>query len=357
MTGAKNIMGRGIIEEIARGTIAKVTGATRNGRNGGLLFVALAVLGVGFLVAVVYAPSLILLIGLVYYEYRAIRASPQCMGFSKEEADELSTIEEKLKLIGLGLSEISEKGARLKRNADGTFHRGSKLGTALNEKVERFVGLEEQLQARAFHVRQALHKRLETWKRLASLRFAFRLTTVVYALFIFVAYTFNLSATGSATRNSFSNFMVQHLVLGDPNRGLYGTTLFSALACAGIFSLSYKVRRLWLEGVEQFSSAESPDKDGYYDFDVVDTLSQWNEHRTGDKELSKGDSYAGSWYEILGVSPQASADEINAAWRVKMRRNHPDRVADLDSEFRMLAEERSKRLNHAREEGLRRFEA
>src|SRR5262249_20931842 len=138
---------------------------------------------------------------------------------------------------------------------------------------------------------------------------------------------------------------------------LYGRTLFSALACAVIFLLGYKLRRLWLEGVEQFSSADSSGKDGYYEFDVVDALSRWNDHRTGENELSKGESYTASWYETLGVSPQVSADEINAAWRVKMRRNHPDRVAELDPEFRMLAEERSKRLNKAREEGLRRFEA
>jgi DnaJ domain len=356
MTGAKNNMGRGIIEEIARGATAKITGATGNSGNVGLLFVALAVLGVGFLVAVVYAPSLILLVGLVYYEYRTIRTSPQYLGFTKEEVDELSIIEEKLKLIGLGLSEISEKGARLKRNVDGTFHRGSKLGVSLNEKVEKFVDLEEQLQARVVQLRQAVHERHDTWKRLASLRFAFRLTTAVYALFIFLTYILNLSANSSSTMSSLSNFIVQHLVLGDPYQGLYGRTLFSALACAVIFLLGYKVRRLWLEGVDQFSSAESPDKDGHYEFDVVDTLSQWNEHRTGDKELSKGESYVGSWYETLGVSPQASVDEINAAWRLKMRRNHPDRVAELDPEFRMLAEERSKRLNKAREEGLRRFE-
>jgi hypothetical protein len=354
MTGAKSNMGRGIIEEIARGSIAKVTGATGNSRNVGLLFIALAVFGVGFLIAVVYAPLLILLVGLVYYEYRAIRASPQYLSFTKDEADELSIIEEKLKLVGLGLSEISERGAHLKKNVDGTFHRGSKLGVVLNEKVEKFVDLEEQLQARAVQLRQALRERLDTWKRLASLRFAFRLTTAVYGLFIFLTYILNLSENSSSTGNSLGNFIVQHLVLGDPNRGLYGRTLFSALACAIIFSLGYKVRRLWLEGVEQFSSAESPDNDGYSEFDIVDTLNQWNEHRAGD---SKGESYTGSWYEILGVSPQASADEINAAWRVKMRRNHPDRVAELDPEFRMLAEERSKRLNRAREEGLRRFEA
>ena len=56
------------------------------------------------------------------------------------------------------------------------------------------------------------------------------------------------------------------------------------------------------------------------------------------------------WHETLGVSPNASASEINAAWRQKLTRNHPERVAELDPEFQALAEERTKRLNAAREE-------
>jgi hypothetical protein len=58
-------------------------------------------------------------------------------------------------------------------------------------------------------------------------------------------------------------------------------------------------------------------------------------------------------YEILGLSPGASKEEINAAYHERIKRSHPDKVADLDPEFRALAEQRAKRLNAAREEALR----
>jgi hypothetical protein len=58
------------------------------------------------------------------------------------------------------------------------------------------------------------------------------------------------------------------------------------------------------------------------------------------------------WYEVLGVSAEASADEIKSAWHDKIKKNHPDRVADLDFEFKILADQRTKKLNSARDLGL-----
>ena len=52
-------------------------------------------------------------------------------------------------------------------------------------------------------------------------------------------------------------------------------------------------------------------------------------------------------YDVLGVSPQATSEEIRAAYQKLMREYHPDRVADLGSELRELAEKRSKEINAA----------
>jgi hypothetical protein len=58
------------------------------------------------------------------------------------------------------------------------------------------------------------------------------------------------------------------------------------------------------------------------------------------------------WYEVLEVSARASAEEIKRAWHEKVQKNHPDRVADLDLEFKILADQRTKKLNNARDQGL-----
>jgi len=55
-------------------------------------------------------------------------------------------------------------------------------------------------------------------------------------------------------------------------------------------------------------------------------------------------------YEILGVSPSATLDEISQAWRREAQQNHPDKVATMAPEFRELAEKRMKELNAAYEE-------
>lgn len=52
------------------------------------------------------------------------------------------------------------------------------------------------------------------------------------------------------------------------------------------------------------------------------------------------------WYTVLGVRPDASDDDIDRAFRVKMRDAHPDREGG--------SEAAAQRLNWAREEGKRR---
>jgi hypothetical protein len=55
-------------------------------------------------------------------------------------------------------------------------------------------------------------------------------------------------------------------------------------------------------------------------------------------------------YEILGISPHASPDEISVAYRQMAKQYHPDRVAHLGPEFQSMAEERMKEINAAYQE-------
>jgi DnaJ-class molecular chaperone len=52
-------------------------------------------------------------------------------------------------------------------------------------------------------------------------------------------------------------------------------------------------------------------------------------------------------YEILGVNPGATLDEITQAYHREAQKNHPDKVATMAPEFRELAERRMKELNAA----------
>ena len=54
-------------------------------------------------------------------------------------------------------------------------------------------------------------------------------------------------------------------------------------------------------------------------------------------------------YDLLGASRGASLEEIKAAWRRQMALYHPDKVATLGAELRVLAERKTKELNAAYE--------
>jgi DnaJ-domain-containing protein 1 len=71
------------------------------------------------------------------------------------------------------------------------------------------------------------------------------------------------------------------------------------------------------------------------------------------KDSGRGEVPPEQWYEILNVSPSASTEEIQAAFRTEISKYHPDRVANLGFELRALAESRSKKINNAYMEGLR----
>ena len=53
------------------------------------------------------------------------------------------------------------------------------------------------------------------------------------------------------------------------------------------------------------------------------------------------------WYEILGVSPAASNEEIKKAYHRLAAQYHPDKVQHLGPEFTQLAEQKFKAINEA----------
>jgi DnaJ like chaperone protein len=60
------------------------------------------------------------------------------------------------------------------------------------------------------------------------------------------------------------------------------------------------------------------------------------------------------WWEVLGVPQIATRDEIARAYKRCISEYHPDKVAHLGEEIRAVAERRSKEINAAYDEAMRR---
>jgi DnaJ like chaperone protein len=72
--------------------------------------------------------------------------------------------------------------------------------------------------------------------------------------------------------------------------------------------------------------------------------------RRSEPEYEQQASTPKSPHEVLGVSINATQDEIKHAYRQLAARYHPDKVSHLGEEFRMLAEKRFKEIQEAYQE-------
>jgi DnaJ like chaperone protein len=54
-------------------------------------------------------------------------------------------------------------------------------------------------------------------------------------------------------------------------------------------------------------------------------------------------------YKVLGLSPDATDEEVKTAYRKLALKNHPDRVATLGEDVRKAAEKKFQEINAAKE--------
>ena len=65
--------------------------------------------------------------------------------------------------------------------------------------------------------------------------------------------------------------------------------------------------------------------------------------------LSSGGSSLEAAYKVLGLTPNATDDEVKAAYRRMALKHHPDRVATLGEDVRKAAEQKFQEINAAKE--------
>jgi DnaJ like chaperone protein len=71
------------------------------------------------------------------------------------------------------------------------------------------------------------------------------------------------------------------------------------------------------------------------------------------EEFREPEKHEAAWYEILNVAPDASTAEIKRAYRMLVSQYHPDKVATLGEELKVVAERKSTEINGAYAEAMR----
>ena len=209
-------------------------------------------------------------------------------------------------------------------------------------------------------------KRAQRWRFWKSGTVAFGVSLCVYAVTLGILFLLHPSWVENT-----SAFVFKYSWLSWPNNAhaKYGANLVAFIIAAPVTLLVWMIqlnqieislpdeaafRSLWYmddedEGVDQpRSDAES----SMFDSENVEADEQAETPPVEDPAEE-----APAWYSVLGVPANASADEINSAYRAQIKQYHPDKVAGMGPKIREVAEEQTRLLNAAREEGLSRFGA
>jgi hypothetical protein len=195
-------------------------------------------------------------------------------------------------------------------------------------------------------------RRFKFWVHLTSAKFALGCSLgcngLLLALLIAGAYYAEPLVWAPAGDASFETFVLWQAPEGRMLLANWMAVSFGAVA----MPLFYVARRAQLHGrhadqlrdLREFAAAD-PDR--------------LTDQRQGDDEAAEEAPLAPydaveqrAWFAVLGVSPFASIEEIKDAYKALVKQNHPDRVHNMSSVFKELAETETKKLNAAYAEAL-----
>jgi len=127
--------------------------------------------------------------------------------------------------------------------------------------------------------------------------------------------------------------------------------------CAPIF---YLVRRIGLAREYAMEFAVLKELAGAPAEDVADAPAGRNdaensmEESTDDSQRLKPET-EDTCFTVLGVEQSATVEQIRAAYKMRIKQSHPDRLHDVSPAIRTFAEDETKRLNAAFQEALERL--
>ncbi len=336
----------------------------------GLIIGVIVLVGLILLAAVVFIPVILILAAL--FTLTAQRPSAP----TTEARRTLQVLHEELWALNKRRDDLTEQGdsAGITRNVgDGLYSRRSKLGKRISAELEEVLPRISELESETKRRREAPYLEYVSWARRKSLNSALILTIVSYPV-LFTIYFFVISDVAPTLSSWVShNLLVSIQGLRDEIYGAaFAAGLTSVVALLALYpirhaSLQVRHRNLERELLTYASDRQEPRQASMGPWgermrEQRESRSENEREQGGRKGAQQGGEQSRDlsdrldekpWFAILDVSPTASIDEINASYRIRIAKNHPDLVAKLDPAIQELAAARSKELNRARDEGLR----
>ena len=247
-----------------------------------------------------------------------------------------------------------DKSVHLTKGSNETrFDTRSRLGRELNIKIDAAESALNEIGSNIVNVRDSVSQSLPNWRsefdrwvKYRSARLGWNQAMIAFVISVVLFYAVSIFYIAEF-------LLVQSLLIWNPFPNLLVGPLFAAvLVSYAVFGASLALHRQRLPNF-----LDGPKSDVWYSLeakwssrtDVNRFFMPESAHtESGRKEVAEhtiADSSA--WYDVLGVSPAASPEQIKAAYREAMKSYHSDRVAGLGQKLRNLAEEESKRINVA----------
>jgi DnaJ domain len=303
-----------------------------------------------------------------------------------------------LEALRFKLDDLRQRKARIYHDADHhklmrrsrdprRFDARSTLAKLLNARLltldEEFKEIVYQIQKLKYEVcnrrrswSQVWVQKVERWNFYSNSRFAFRV-----ALFVYIATVVTLlwfyPDWAEALSAAVGNYVLIHV---SALSSFYGTILIATGLSATIGYVPWVLHFgecLTLPDEQEFNAlwVQHNSSESVYDFENTflppnfDSDSDESDERDeggrqeNNEEQSKFEDdetemdgcggQQSTWYELLGVAPDASFDQIKSAYWTLIKQYHPDRVATLGPKLIELAEAETKRLNAAYEQAMK----
>jgi hypothetical protein len=248
--------------------------------------------------------------------------------------------------------EIFEQGADDKRNLLARCRQRYRLKRKFADELDELEAYGRHLRSNIVRLRSRPIQRFKSFLHIACSKFALSHSLGSYLLTLaLLIFGFHLSEQ-PAWAHDTQNSLVARLFWDPLDERLLYANFMAASVVAVTLPLLYFFRRaelyrdhrMQLRMLQEFAGTD-PDS-------LIHQARTHEDRYEHSPASAPGIADGATWFEVLGVAPTATLEEVREAYKTRIKQSHPDRVQDMSSLIRELAQAETTKLNVAYEEAL-----